>query len=150
MPRRLWLPIISLASLLVFGAAWVTPEAALAGATGCEEGFKLKNGKCKPVKKAKGCPAGTVPVPETDNCVPKGILRRRVREGALEEAWLREMAEAMRSRQRPCLRQIRVHLPGELTGPIVAPISRSGTCLLLLGSPNFRARVAVCEALRRG
>src|SRR5688500_18678490 len=71
MPRRLWLPIISLASLLVFGAAWVTPDAAFAGATGCEEGFKLKNGKCKPVKKAKGCPAGTVPVPETDNCVPK-------------------------------------------------------------------------------
>lgn len=72
MPRRLWVPIISLALLLVFSSAWVTLEVAFAGATGCEEGFKLKNGKCKPVKKAKGCPAGTVPVPETDNCVKPG------------------------------------------------------------------------------
>jgi hypothetical protein len=71
MPRRLWLPIITLASLLVFSSAWVARDIAFAGATACEEGFKLKNGKCKPVKKAQGCPAGTVPVPETDNCVPK-------------------------------------------------------------------------------
>ena len=69
MPRRLWLPIVSLASFLVFSFTCATLDIAVAGATGCEEGFKLKNGKCKPVKKAKGCPPGTVPVPETDNCV---------------------------------------------------------------------------------
>lgn len=41
--------------------------------TGCEEGFKLVKGKCKRIaatEKPQGCPAGTKPVPETDNCVP--------------------------------------------------------------------------------
>lgn len=42
--------------------------------TGCEEGYKLVNGKCKKRTKKDapgGCPPGTVPVPETDNCVLK-------------------------------------------------------------------------------
>ena len=42
-------------------------------ATGCEEGYKLVKGKCKRIaatEKPQGCPAGTKPVPETDNCVP--------------------------------------------------------------------------------
>ena len=41
--------------------------------TGCEEGFKLVKGKCKRItanQPSQGCPAGTKPVPETDNCVP--------------------------------------------------------------------------------
>jgi hypothetical protein len=41
--------------------------------TGCEEGYKLVKGKCKRItstEKPQGCPAGTRPVPETDNCVP--------------------------------------------------------------------------------
>ncbi len=41
--------------------------------TGCEEGFKLVKGKCKRITSTEtpqGCPAGTKPVPETDNCVP--------------------------------------------------------------------------------
>lgn len=41
--------------------------------TGCEEGFRLVKGKCKRItatEKPQGCPAGTKPVPETDNCVP--------------------------------------------------------------------------------
>jgi uncharacterized protein YbdZ (MbtH family) len=41
---------------------------------GCEEGFKLVDGKCKKVTKKEGpqrCPPGTVPVPQTDNCVWK-------------------------------------------------------------------------------
>jgi hypothetical protein len=41
--------------------------------TGCEEGFKLVKGKCKritSIEKPQGCPPGTKPVPETDNCVP--------------------------------------------------------------------------------
>jgi hypothetical protein len=41
--------------------------------TGCEEGFKLVKGKCKRItstEKPQGCPPGTKPVPETDNCVP--------------------------------------------------------------------------------
>ena len=41
--------------------------------TGCEEGFKLVKGKCKRItstEKPQGCPTGTKPVPETDNCVP--------------------------------------------------------------------------------
>jgi hypothetical protein len=41
--------------------------------TGCEEGYKLVKGKCKRItstEKPQGCPAGTKPVPETDNCVP--------------------------------------------------------------------------------
>ena len=41
--------------------------------TGCEEGFKLVKGRCKRLTKSEpsqGCPAGTKPVPETDNCVP--------------------------------------------------------------------------------
>ena len=41
--------------------------------TGCEEGLKLVNGKCKRIaasEPAQGCPPGTKPVPETDNCVP--------------------------------------------------------------------------------
>jgi hypothetical protein len=41
---------------------------------GCEEGFKLVDGACVKIKKnAKpaGCPPGTVPVPQTDNCVWK-------------------------------------------------------------------------------
>lgn len=38
---------------------------------GCEEGFYLANGRCKrrPASKPGGCPPGTVPVPQTDNCV---------------------------------------------------------------------------------
>ncbi|MGQ0674295.1 MAG: VHL beta domain-containing protein [Hyphomicrobium sp.] len=39
--------------------------------TGCEEGFKLVKGRCKRIKsgeKPGGCPPGTVPVPETDDC----------------------------------------------------------------------------------
>lgn len=72
MPCRLWLPIVSLALLVSFGAAVAVPQSIRAAAAGCEEGFRLnKNGKCVPVKKATGCPPGTVPVPETDNCVPK-------------------------------------------------------------------------------
>ncbi|MGA7455928.1 MAG: hypothetical protein WBW51_01190 [Methyloceanibacter sp.] len=42
-------------------------------ATGCEEGFRLVKGRCKRItatEKPQGCPAGTKPVPETDNCVP--------------------------------------------------------------------------------
>ena len=41
--------------------------------TGCAEGFKLVKGKCKRItanQPSQGCPAGTKPVPETDNCVP--------------------------------------------------------------------------------
>lgn len=40
-------------------------------AKGCEEGFYLANGRCKrrPASRPGGCPPGTVPVPETDNCV---------------------------------------------------------------------------------
>lgn len=67
MPRLISLTVISLALLL--GPAIAEAGVILVGATACEEGFKLKNGKCVPRKKAAGCPAGTVPVPETDNCV---------------------------------------------------------------------------------
>jgi hypothetical protein len=41
--------------------------------TGCEEGFKLVKGKCKRIAEKEvpqGCPAGTKPVPETDDCAP--------------------------------------------------------------------------------
>lgn len=41
--------------------------------TGCEEGFKLVKGRCERLTKRDvppGCPRGTRPVPETDNCVP--------------------------------------------------------------------------------
>ena len=41
--------------------------------TGCEEGFKLVKGKLQAHHRdgePQGCPAGTKPVPETDNCVP--------------------------------------------------------------------------------
>ena len=39
---------------------------------GCEEGYQLVNGKCKKnAKKPGGCPPGTKPVPQTDNCVSK-------------------------------------------------------------------------------
>ncbi len=68
MQRRMWLPIVLLASFVVLGPAFVS-SGILHAATACEEGFTLKNGKCKPAKKAQGCPPGTVPVPETDNCV---------------------------------------------------------------------------------
>lgn len=67
MPRLMRPLLVALISLSFFGS--VLPPVVLAGATSCEEGFVLKNGKCKPVKKATGCPQGTVPVPETDNCV---------------------------------------------------------------------------------
>jgi hypothetical protein len=42
-------------------------------ATGCEEGYKQVKGRCKRItvnEPAPGCPPGTKPVPETDNCVP--------------------------------------------------------------------------------
>ena len=41
--------------------------------TGCEEGFRLVKGRCKRItvnEAPQGCPPGTKPVPETDNCVP--------------------------------------------------------------------------------
>ncbi len=41
--------------------------------TGCEEGFKLVKGRCKRLTERDapgGCPPGTRPVPETDDCVP--------------------------------------------------------------------------------
>jgi uncharacterized protein YbdZ (MbtH family) len=41
---------------------------------GCEEGFKLVNGKCQKLTKKdrpQKCPAGTKPVQQTDNCVWK-------------------------------------------------------------------------------
>jgi len=41
--------------------------------TGCEEGFELVKGRCKRLTERdvpRGCPPGTRPVPETDNCVP--------------------------------------------------------------------------------
>ncbi len=42
-------------------------------ATGCEEGYKQVKGRCKLItvnEAPQGCPPGTKPVPETDNCVP--------------------------------------------------------------------------------
>ena len=42
-------------------------------ATGCEEGYKLVKGHCKRItsnEPSQGCPAGTKPVPETDDCAP--------------------------------------------------------------------------------
>jgi hypothetical protein len=50
-----------------------TPKPTAKKVTGCEEGYKLVKGKCKRItaKEApQGCPPGTKPVPETDNCVP--------------------------------------------------------------------------------
>lgn len=47
-------------------------------ATGCEEGQRLVNGRCQRIRageKPQGCPKGTVPVPETDDCRP---IRRKV------------------------------------------------------------------------
>jgi hypothetical protein len=44
--------------------------------TRCEEGFKLVNGRCKRLTERDvpgGCPPGTRPVPETDNCVPVAV-----------------------------------------------------------------------------
>ena len=41
--------------------------------TGCEEGFELVKGRCKRLTERDvpgGCPPGTRPVPETDDCVP--------------------------------------------------------------------------------
>jgi hypothetical protein len=41
--------------------------------TGCEEGYKLVKGHCKRItsnEPSQGCPAGTKPVPETDDCAP--------------------------------------------------------------------------------
>jgi hypothetical protein len=49
------------------------PKTATTKVMGCEEGFKLVNGKCKRIaanEPSQGCPPGTKPVPETDNCVP--------------------------------------------------------------------------------
>lgn len=46
--------------------------------TGCEEGQRLVNGRCLKIsvsEKPQGCPKGTVPIPETDNCRP---IRREV------------------------------------------------------------------------
>lgn len=48
------------------------PKTTTTKVTGCEEGFKLVNGTCKRIaasEPAQGCPPGTKPVPETDNCV---------------------------------------------------------------------------------
>lgn len=49
-------------------------------APGCEEGFKLVNGRCKRRTKRDGpggCPPGTKPVPETDNCVAISAATKR-------------------------------------------------------------------------
>jgi len=48
--------------------------------TGCEEGQRLVNGRCRRIRageKPQGCPKGTVPIPETDACRPikRKILR---------------------------------------------------------------------------
>jgi hypothetical protein len=51
----------------------VTPKPTAKKVTGCEEGYKLVKGKCKRItarEAPQGCPPGTKPVPETDNCVP--------------------------------------------------------------------------------
>ena len=48
------------------------PKTTTTKVTGCEEGFKLVNGTCKRIaasEPSQGCPPGTKPVPETDNCV---------------------------------------------------------------------------------
>ena len=52
--------------------------------TGCEEGFKLVKGRCKRITSTEtpqGCPAGTKPVPETDNRVPITSNKIRLRHG---------------------------------------------------------------------
>lgn len=50
------------------------------GATGCEEGQRFVDGRCRKIRtyeKPQGCPKGTEPVPETDNCRPikKQVVR---------------------------------------------------------------------------
>jgi len=62
--------------------------------TGCEEGFKLVKGKCKRItanQPSQGCPAGTKPVPETDNCVP---IKPAVRNPAAARGRSRSTANA--------------------------------------------------------
>lgn len=46
-------------------------SSAAAKVKGCEEGYALVNGKCKRRKASNpgSCPPGTVPVPQTDNCI---------------------------------------------------------------------------------
>lgn len=49
------------------------PSAKPQRVTGCEEGQRLVNGRCRKIRageKPQGCPKGTVPIPETDNCRP--------------------------------------------------------------------------------
>jgi hypothetical protein len=62
-----------IAVCLVAGAATAVGKAQAAPklAPGCEEGYKLVKGRCKlrAVNDPGGCPPGTKPVPETDNCV---------------------------------------------------------------------------------
>lgn len=51
-------------------------------ATGCEEGWRQVNGQCVKIRageKPGGCPPGTHPVPETDNCVPIKKVRKPLR-----------------------------------------------------------------------
>ena len=66
------------------------PKAVTKKVTGCEEGFKLVKGKCKRIaatEQPQGCPPGTVPVPETDNCVP--INNAKQKSGGCDKGQIR-------------------------------------------------------------
>lgn len=67
--------------------------------TGCEEGQRLVNGRCRTIRageKPQGCPKGTVPVPETDDCRP--IQRKVLR---CKRGYLKVEGKCIKSREAP-------------------------------------------------